>query len=326
MTLLQLLIITLTSHIIGGFHLPVRVPSVVNNFIETVNTSTYLPRHKSKPSNVPAVIQLSKNSNDNGEQATINPDDDKLAKKVAGRKKRVIIGYKITSLSYLLLGLIITVKSRILYYSGGPTIIAVLSYILTDAATHNRLSSDTYKRLNLALGSSILISSLGSVLMRSFSAEVVISFIGFVNTVKGYGYGLKSWELNNNACAIDDIMKGIKSSIGTMTKIPNWNSAFYLISTLVISSMTTLKIVEIIQLVLSNSKGFHIGTRLYRLAKLMLMSVVCFTLKDAADRDRLEGTTFIELNYLISFILATLSGKSILRVLFFYLVFKVSIS
>lgn len=317
MTLLQLLLITLASQVIGGFHQPLaRVPYVVNNSIDKqiVTTSRYLPHHNSNHINIPTVIQLSKNSNDNnGEQATTNPDDDKLAKKVEGRKKRVIAGYKITSLSYLLLGLIITAKSRILYYSGGPLLIATLSYILTDAATHNRLSSDTYKRLNLALGSSILISSMGSVLMRSFSAEVVIAFIGFVNTVKGYGYGLKSWELNNNACAIDDIMKGMKSSIGIMTKIPNWNSAFYLFSTLVVSSMTTLKIVEIIQLLLSNGKGFHIGTRLYRLAKLILMSVVCFTLKDAADRDRLEGTTFIELNYLISFILATLSGKSILR-------------
>jgi hypothetical protein len=310
MTLIQLLLITIACQVVGGFHLPVRLPSVVSNSIDkhTATTQTYLP----KPNNKLVVIQLSKNSHHNDDQSITNPDDDKLIKKVEGRKKRVIAGYKITSLSYLILSLIITAKSRILYYSGGPLLIATLSYILTDAATHNRLSSDTYKRLNLALGTSILISSIGSVLMRSFSAEVLIAFIGIVNTVKGYGYGLKSWELNNNACALDDVMKGMKSSIGTMTKVPNLNSALYLISTVIVSSMTTLKIIEIAQLALGNSKGFHIGTRLYRLAKLILMSVVSFTLKDAADRDRLEGTTFIELNYLISFIFATLSGKSIL--------------
>jgi hypothetical protein len=32
----------------------------------------------------------------------------------------------------------------------------------------------------------------------------------------------------------------------------------------------------------------------------MLLTIVLFTLKDASDRDRLEGTTFIELNALAS--------------------------
>lgn len=241
--------------------------------------------------------------------------DQALTKKIEGRKKRVIAGYRITSILYLLLAIIIAIKSRILYYSGGPLLISGFSYILTDSATNNRLSSDTYKRLNLALGTGILVSSIGSFLMRSVSIELLFAFVGFVNAIKGYGYGLRTWELND-ACAKEDIAKGIKDSIFSMLKIKNVNSALYSLSTLTIGTMVVLKMTEVAQLIFSNSKGFQIGTRLYRLAKLILMSVVTFTLKDAADRDRLKGTTFIELNYLISFIFLTLSGKCLVYIYF----------
>ena len=123
-------------------------------------------------------------------------EDEKLTKKIAGRKKRVVTGYKITSISYLLLGLIIIAKNRIPYYGMGPLLVAGTTWILSDAATHDRLSSDTYKRLNLFVIASTLFSSSGNILMGGFGFERLMAFIAIVNSIKGYGYGLKGWDLN----------------------------------------------------------------------------------------------------------------------------------
>jgi len=235
-------------------------------------------------------------------------ENDKTAKKIAGRKKRVVAGYSIVQYSYLLFGCIIVAKTRTPYYGTGPFVAAGVAHILKDAATNNRLSSDTYKRLNLVLVEAALVSGIGTILMGLNPLEPIVAFIALVNSIKGYGYGLKGWELGK-ACAKEDIVNGLKSSIKSMAKIPNnIKSAGYWLATLTVGSMKLLKMNEIVQMLFSGSKGVVIGTRLYRLSKLILLTTVCFTLKDAADRNRLEGTTFIELNYLLSFTFATMAA------------------
>ena len=47
-----------------------------------------------------------------------------------------------------------------------------------------------------------------------------------------------------------------------------------------------------------------------RYATLLLLATTTLTLKDAADRGRLEGTTFIELNMIGALAFAQLSGES----------------
>lgn len=49
----------------------------------------------------------------------------------------------------------------------------------------------------------------------------------------------------------------------------------------------------------------------------MMLSTLSFTLKDAADRDRLKGTTFVELNGLVSIASATMAVYSFDRSLAF---------
>jgi hypothetical protein len=44
------------------------------------------------------------------------------------------------------------------------------------------------------------------------------------------------------------------------------------------------------------------------MAKMSLFAAVVYTLKDAADRKRLEGTTFIELNFLSSVMFVAMAG------------------
>ena len=52
-----------------------------------------------------------------------------------------------------------------------------------------------------------------------------------------------------------------------------------------------------------------ISGRLIRFAKLSLLASLVFSLKDAADRGRLDGTTFVQLNFLSSFAFGTMAGK-----------------
>ncbi len=235
-------------------------------------------------------------------------EDKKLAKKIAGRKKRVVTGYKLTSVSYLLLGLTIIGKNRIPYYGMGPILVAGVGWILSDAATNNRLSSDTYKRLNLSLIASTSFSCTGNILMGGFAFERFMAFITIVNSIKGYGYGLKGWELKK-ACAKEDLLKGFKQSLQICSKVPNVKSAGYLAMSSVVGALIAFKFKDLACLILNSSKSFMIGTRMYRLSKLLLLGSISFTLKDAADRGRLDGTTFIHLNYLSSVTFAALTCK-----------------
>ena len=52
-----------------------------------------------------------------------------------------------------------------------------------------------------------------------------------------------------------------------------------------------------------------VTSRVSRYAKLSLVFGVLSVLKSAADRDRLEGGTFIQLNYLSSFLFLTMACK-----------------
>ena len=235
--------------------------------------------------------------------------DEKLVKKILGRKNRVVLGYKITSISYLLLGLVIIAKSHVPYYGMGAILVSGLGYVLSDAAVNNRLASDTYKRLNLSLIGGTLMSCTGNFLMQGFPPERFLAFLTIVNSIKGYGYGLKGWELNS-ACAKEDLMKGTKQSMQIFSKIPNFMSAAYLLMTLTVGALIVSKLKELILLLAGNKKAFIIGTRMYRLSKLFLLGAICFTLKDGADRDRLQGTTFINLNCLNSLTFAAMTCKS----------------
>ncbi len=76
-------------------------------------------------------------------------------KKIAGRKKRVILGYRLTSVAYLASTIAILavmgVRGSSVYFGSGHVLAAGLGYILASAAENDRLDSDTYKRLTLCL-------------------------------------------------------------------------------------------------------------------------------------------------------------------------------
>lgn len=224
-----------------------------------------------------------------------------LEEKIAGRKKRLIGGYKVMTAAFASFGSMLIATTKVPLFGAPSLMVAGISYIMIGAAENNRLASDTYKRLNIALfefGAAGLLAGLGMRLgatVKLNAAWLLMFFVAVVNSIKGYGYGLKGWELGD-ASASEDLIKGMKLTLKTMVQIPNIKSAGYLAATLFIGFFKLQKLGE----VFCGQGLSKIVTPLIGLARLMVLTIVLFTLKDAADRDRLEGTTFIQLNALSS--------------------------
>jgi hypothetical protein len=151
----------------------------------------------------------------------------KMEKKVKGRKKRVVMGYRIVSVAYLVASIVAVVKNGISpvqsYFVAGPLLAAGMAHTLADAALHDRLSSDTYKRLNLFLGTyyGLVNLILSSMTKRQFGSHpfwklwTITSFITCVNCIKGYGYGVKGWKLEGDTLPLakKDLVEGLKYTI-----------------------------------------------------------------------------------------------------------------
>ena len=65
-----------------------------------------------------------------------------------------------------------------------------------------------------------------------------------------------------------------------------------------IAGYKLLKLNEIFKFIQAESIAPGLAILLARFKRLSLYTLMLYTLKDAADRGRLSGTTFIELNYL----------------------------
>lgn len=113
----------------------------------------------------PTVLLMSSSGNYDTDKEYSNsnsdPNDDKMAKKVEGRKKRVTIGNRIISIGFFasflssLYAILKTTNNNIIQtlsiIDPFPLVASTFSYILVGASQNDRLSSDTYKRLNLNL-------------------------------------------------------------------------------------------------------------------------------------------------------------------------------
>ena len=230
-------------------------------------------------------------------------DGEALDNKVAGRKKRLTLGYQAAALSYVataLYGLYSwgSLSASALYYAvgGGPLNMAVILYILKGAAVHDRLGSDTYKRLNMAVVSYALIQLLIPTGAAGWAGRVSLTLPGFlalVNGIKGYGYGVLGWDKSKGASAIlTDIRDGVGSTPKGLANV-KVKSLGYMLGTLLLGSMFCLKLNALVRIPLTAAERV---TRLSKLARFGLISSIMYTLKDACDRDRLSGTTFVQLN------------------------------
>lgn len=190
-----------------------------------------------------------------------------------------------------------------LYAASGPYLAAGVSSVLSDAAEHDRLGSETYKRLALFLTefnlcglSTILLALGGNTLSTNlFFGLSLASFLSLSPTLAGYknGGGNVFKEGGN-------LVKGFFT-------FKNLNALIYLAGTYFVASLKMLKLVEMVNLYTEGNPAKVIATRAVRFGRLALLTGVMFTLKDAADRDRLEGTTFIDLNFLSSIALGAMA-------------------
>lgn len=234
--------------------------------------------------------------------------------KLAGRKKRVIMGYKAIVASYAALAVFIFSKGGIskfplFFATGNVSMPAVVAYIMIDASRNDRLTSDTYKRLNLAL---LEYGALGlaTVAMAAEKQGKPLAYLPFVltmiNSIKGYAYGVLGWDKkSSDSSLVEDFSSGIKSTLTGLVALPkSINSSVYLSATLLVGGLTLSKLVEMYKLLPSKSGLAVFIPILSRFNRLSFLTTILYTLKDAADRDRLGGTTFIKLNYLAALVMA----------------------
>ena len=234
---------------------------------------------------------------DTGEISTMG------ASKVEGRKKRVILGYKAMALAYLCVGLNSAVRGGVTtnflhMFAGYLAMPTGLSVILADAASHDRLNSDTYKRVNMAMLAQGLLGLVVVSLGTRLNLPFIVAFgLTCINTVKGYTYGVMGLEKQGGiASLVNELKGGSKSLLGGFFTLPTKPIAIlYQVATYSVSVMKLIKMKEIYE---SLQSGSPIAASLARLNRLILLSLMSYTLKDAADRNRLGGSTFIKLNYL----------------------------
>lgn len=257
------------------------------------------------------------------ERKAMEGEDSKMDAKVAGRKKRLTMGYKLASFAYVASTVVSLltwggISSSSLYYvlGGGPVTAAVVLYILEGAASNDRLNSETYKRLNLATIAFSLVQlampTNGLPLMSRLAFKVP-GLLGFVNGIKGYGYGCLGWDKSEaKSVVLKDFTGGIGSTIQGMTVLKP-KSAGYFLGTLMLGSMSLIKAKELATMWLVPSASptpatvLSVFVRLSKMARLGFMATIMYTLKDASDRDRLSGTTFVQLNYLAAAAFASIT-------------------
>ncbi|KAK1742010.1 hypothetical protein QTG54_007583 [Skeletonema marinoi] len=230
--------------------------------------------------------------------------------KIQGRKKRVILGYKAMTALYIAVFLYSASKSvaanTLLAITSYVAMPAGLSYIMISAAKHDRLGSDTYKRINLSL---LEYAVLGlSVIKLSGGGNPILKvayIITLINTIKGYAYGVLGLDKKSGSdTMLQDFIKGVKSTIKGICSDPkNMKSFGYWSATLMVVTMKLFKLKDIINALQSAAASKDIAMSLARFNRLSLLALMIYTLKDAADRDRLSGTTFIQLNYLCALVL-----------------------
>lgn len=190
---------------------------------------------------------------------------------------------------------------------GGEIFLAVLTRVLRGATVNDRLGSDTYKRLNISLvmytilsvnlvlrnplhslylGWGTTMKGLGHVPGATNAGVLWIglyTLIGYTG-VRGFAKGVRGFgliDINTGIGPVGDLVKdiytGTLQTAKNLVNIPSWTSAGYLLATV----LTFLNL---------SSLG------MYGVPYLGLAGVSMYTLKDAADRGRLDGGTFMSLN------------------------------
>lgn len=197
--------------------------------------------------------------------------------------------------------------------------------VLSSSVNSNRLfTSDTYKRLTLGsflfglMGLFSLPGEAGCIMASSPSAATIggmalvasqlakfltafVSFVGWEYSAGGFGSS-RQQRIKN---IFGEVVKGFKNLWKTLPVTKERPATFY--RTFFIFITLGNIVFNIPELVFNLKQGGVVGglfslpvsLTLSSIARLGLMSVVLNVLKDAAERKRLEGSTFIKLNMMV---------------------------
>mmetsp|Transcript_10941 Transcript_10941/g.16504 ORF Transcript_10941/g.16504 Transcript_10941/m.16504 type:complete len:398 (+) Transcript_10941:71-1264(+) len=198
--------------------------------------------------------------------------------------------------------------------AAGYLLAAASMHTLISAAEHNRLSSDTYKRMNLSLILFSIINIDAQFTNWPFigtSALLCQIYNGFT-CVNGWLKGIRGLGTSDGAgltadSLICELRYGMKTTIGGIMKIENRISMGYVLS-LAMASLVILHNVIIIPALWGKSLARVNAIRLTATSRLLLVSALIYTLLDASNRGRLKGTTFITLNTALSVCSFAVSG------------------
>ena len=203
--------------------------------------------------------------------------------------------------------------------SAGFALAAGLCHVLQGAATHDRLSSDTYKRLNIgllgfcALGLAAVPGE-GAFMNSATHALVVtmlltfIKLFGTVLSLMGWKRGIQI-DGGMKACTpnrmLRELVTGTKETvqglkIGSNKKALTYRNCLLLVTMGILSSFME----GLFNIRYQNEfrrTWFEISLQWSAVSRLFMISTMIYSLKDAAERDRLAGTTFIQINIMVGF-------------------------
>lgn len=233
-------------------------------------------------------------------------------------QKTQAAAYRTSSILYLALALdALKRKSDILIFGGatnnlntvspvsmgaGFVIAAVSSHCLIGATEHNRLTSDTYKRINLALSAFSFMNFIchmiswpflggAACFCSAYNMKVAIS--GWTKGIKGLGRD-KGRSLSRESY-MSELEYGLRETWKGAITFKSKEAVGYFIS-LSMATIVVLHNVIIVPILWQKSLARVNAIRIASTSRLVLVSSLIFTLMDAANRQRLKGSTFIKLN------------------------------
>ncbi|GMI31956.1 hypothetical protein TeGR_g13690 [Tetraparma gracilis] len=226
------------------------------------------------------------------------------------RRTRVVAGHSVAAAGHLLqfsrLALPLLRGGKVpspagLYIASTPLLPAVVGLLLAEAAREDRLASFTYRRLSLSLALSVLppLAFAATRLSGVARASVLLtSLLTLVAALKSWAYGARGWSLSTStylkelAAGARQILAGLLPGYNSLKLNPaRWpSSAAYLLSAYFLIFVTLQNLLP---------SPAPLAIRAWRMSRLQLLSTIAFCLKDAADRGRLAGSTFVRLNALL---------------------------
>jgi len=281
------------------------VPSSSHQQRQQYSHTAVLRQYQHQPSTatVSSTTLLRSSSSESNDTSGGGDDEKKIEKKIAARKKRVEIGYQTAALAYALVTCVSFVKFQFfqrvplpinLFITAGPFMASSVAFHLVGSGSNDQLKSDACKRLILALASFGFIGLMAKDIVTTAQPLWIFAcLVAMVNSIKGYGYGLKGWDLkmmDGNAGAVKDILGGTLASVKAVFTLPAIfsRSAGYAAMTITFAAMKSAILYKYISGSAESNKMVWCNLA-FGYKKLLLLTMAAFTLKEAVDQDETES-------------------------------------